>query len=1011
MKHFHSLFSGPALAFAFIGISIPALAADDFQGAAAILEQVESAQSARKPAYPAEQLLRELKAFRLTSASLAPEDAAHQWLAFFDRYLAVSDPDMQTAIRNLDAGAQPLFRSLPGPTAWAALARQADARPAAGDAKHAIIEASLKLVASTLITDPAGQRKALDAFLVAPGSSGLFLGPVSAVDLEDELLEQSDDPARVADAFRDRLALEKRMKPGAGSSSEDAFRIPDLVTLVGEKEAEPLIKEALLLPKVEIRVDGADTEKLASRVALEQAANLSAPPWSLACSLDGGPLFEALEQHFPSEKSGRYNEARGYYLLHLIADHQTARAIAIASDQSTGQSALNLPIDEMDQAGYTQQVHDFVHDLLVAHPGLPLWDDYIQLAAKTGQTSRMLDLMGSIEAKSGLSDAQLKDLRAHYYLALLAADKTDEGVAELRKLIKAAGQGQGAGLLARAWNALSGADPGFGFRKSVALARIGQLLDRKDILEEGIADAERNFQSAPDDRFSYGEGDPVGSLAELLVEIGRAPEAEKILAQYLAYLSPQADEEERIESCLADLVRVYYQAGRADDVLSVLQDLPGWTIRDLSDEIDLDTQGFDTAEYSTHAASNNFYVSYMAAWALEEKGRKEEALKILDALLQRDDTFDPAYALLIKVSGQEAIPRLDLLARRDRFETRPLIWKAQLQLDAGKLDDAEKSARAAIAIDPSDGQQGPGRRMRAYAVLADILDKKGDKEHGQIYRGAVDAIRISEHADRFYEAGLLTRAVRMYEDALTHFSDAYCIQSRLALRLSELGDDAGAEEHYRRAYELMPESFGRVESHCFGCERAFDGSHPQSIAEKVFTQLAATMPDKPQVHYLLGYLCYEEDRYREALPEFQQAVKLDPDYLNAWKKIAELHGRMHLSSGLCNEVALNEIRLDPFQHHGAPDINGATDLANIWNVAAANAAKVPPRPGPLFPLTASAREMRAGPDGAISGDLRVYGDGFDHLGLEPAQVISNNSFINAASEMLSSMRTFNFDPQ
>ena len=83
----------------------------------------------------------------------------------------------------------------------------------------------------------------------------------------------------------------------------------------------------------------------------------------------------------------------------------------------------------------------------------------------------------------------------------------------------------------------------------------------------------------------------------------------------------------------------------------------------------------------------------------------------------------------------------------------------------------------------------------------------------------------------------------------------------------------------------MPDSFGRVESHCFGCEKAFDGERPQNIAEKVFTKMAAERPDKPQIHYLLGYLREEQERYNEARTNYLTAVRLDPDYLNAWVKI------------------------------------------------------------------------------------------------------------------------------
>jgi len=444
--------------------------------------------------------------------------------------------------------------------------------------------------------------------------------------------------------------------------------------------------------------------------------------------------------------------------------------------------------------------------------------------------------------------------------------------------------------------------------------------------------------------------------------------------------------------------------GRPVDVLAVLDKFPGWGVPDLKDILSLDTQGFTVAEYSIHAASDDLPVGYMGAWALAQCGRQAQALKIVKALLDRMGNFDPGYELLIKLSGSDAISQLDRLARQDRFETRPLIWKAQLQLDAGKLDDAEKSARAAVAIDPTDGHQGPGRRLREYSVLADILDRKGDKEHAQVYRGAVTAVRMSEHGDRYYEAGLLKQAVKTYEDALTHFADAYCIQARIALRLAEMGDSAGAEEHYQRAYELMPQSFGRVESHCFGCEQDFKGARAQGIAEKVFARLSAKMPANPQVHYLLGYLRKAQERYREALPEFEQAVKLDPDYFNAWKEIGNLSENMHLPPKLSNEVALNQARLDPLQKHGALLAADATDLAGLWNAVSAAKHLVPDAPEPLLSLTASAAQLdntkRNVPGFEPSA---YYYDPYSRRDMDPAASIAGNRFIAAVSRIFSEM--------
>src|SRR5207302_312214 len=144
-----------------------------------------------------------------------------------------------------------------------------------------------------------------------------------------------------------------------------------------------------------------------------------------------------------------------------------------------------------------------------------------------------------------------------------------------------------------------------------------------------------------------------------------------------------------------------------------------------------------------------------------------------------------------------ALPFLGQLAARDRFEERPLIWKAELLRRAGKLEEAEQAARAAIALDPSDGEQRHGRRLRVYGILADIREARGDAAQAASYRESVRAIRVAEEADRFVEAGLVQRGVRQYEEALGHFAEAYCIQSRLALRLAEEGRFQEAEAHYR----------------------------------------------------------------------------------------------------------------------------------------------------------------------------------------------------------------------
>src|SRR5262249_39345225 len=142
---------------------------------------------------------------------------------------------------------------------------------------------------------------------------------------------------------------------------------------------------------------------------------------------------------------------------------------------------------------------------------------------------------------------------------------------------------------------------------------------------------------------------------------------------------------------------------------------------------------------------------------------------------------DLGYEVLVSCGSKDVLSDLDSLLPLNRYEERPLIWKAKVLLDQGKIDEAETAIKAAIAIDPSDGDEPHGRRMFAYTVYADILEKKGDSAQAGVMRGVVRAIRMAEKADDLLQAGLIKRAIKTYNDALSEFSDAYCIQSRLAI--------------------------------------------------------------------------------------------------------------------------------------------------------------------------------------------------------------------------------------
>ncbi len=554
---------------------------------------------------------------------------------------------------------------------------------------------------------------------------------------------------------------------------------------------------------------------------------------------------------------------------------------------------------------------------------------------------------------------------------------------------------------------------------AMLIERIGKLVERKEWLEEGIAAAKQKLE----ENASTEAGDwnnPEVALADFLSDLGRGPEAEEVLLKALRRAVAKGQPGRRsfnpyggaqpAAGVLGALLKVYHKAGRFEDVVRLLDDAEYWGVKDLMEVQSRGGYEFFGGSFSGHhsiATPLTFY----AASALAKTGRKSEAAAIMNHLLEQQPGLDRLYELLIELEPTNVLARLDELFARDPFEERPLIWKAHWLRTQGKFEEAEAAARKAISIDPSDGEEGPGDRMRAYAELAEIRAARGDNKEAEFLRGAVAAIRESEMADRLHEAGLLKRAVKMYQDSLTHFADAYCIQSRLAVQLADLGKHEEAEEHYRRAYELMPESFGRVESHCFGCERAFEGERAQGIAEKVFTQLAQKTPDKPQVHYLLGYLREEQERPIEALVHYRRAVKLDPDYLNAWHKISETASKAVVPASERDQVVFNLIRLDPQRRHVGYTFQTVSDLATLWTRI--EQAKIPaPPPAALYALAASKKKLEEKPADTESeeeGQMlnQVYFSRQDRTRVTPAVAVSENGFVRAGAGLVSnSMMAF-----
>jgi len=876
---------------------------------------------------PAALLLADILAYRREVASLDPQTAAARWFELYDRAAQLDQDDYDTLDYAVygPVGTRSMLASLPPPEAWPAfrtLATQKKILP-------------VRYVAEILSADIAAARASLSE--IENDQNRAFVASARAS--LAKLYGTADE--RVAEFT---AALETNFAGGA-------LPVPDLVAIVGETRAAELLSKAVTGPSRLNFEGGEATRALARRLALENINRMQVPQWALAQGMQGAALFEAIDRRFKStafaanewNREWARREALTYYFLASVRDGRQAQAEA-ALVKLDDEGSIEIPrdaVDALQRANLNEPLFRFLDAQLSRRPEIAAWDLYIAQAAFTGHSADALALIQRQFARKNLTDADRIDFQIRYADALLAADKVAEATAEFRELL-AKPPVAGENRLQERIDA------------AIQAAGVGRLTGDKALASGGI-DFAKAAVELPLDAETDRSRSPAEAKSALYAELRKQGRAEEALQLALATVERKpsgfsealtrrlgvvSNDDRR---AMLEIAGIYSSTGRHADVIALTANSPRWGAEDL-------------AELLKEVDSQDEPLGAIVAKALDATGDKASALRVARATVAVLPGDDSGYEIVAALDP-DAARVFDELFAVDEYEERPLIWKASVQLAAGSTEEAEATIRRAIAIDPSDGEEGPNDRMRAYAVLAEILRKKGSVKDASLYASAVEAIRLSEHGDDFYAKGLYQRAFKTYKEALEKFSDAYCIQSRLAVQLMRQGRRQEALQHYRRAYELMPTSFGRVESHCFGCESVFQGAEAQSIAEQVFIDIVRKSPEQPQAHYLLAYLREQQGRYAEAVRPLRAAVSLDPHYLNAWKRLHAIAGKTYLESGELDIARLKLLELDPLQRHGYYGLEEVGQLAALWNGAVRAqtiAGKVDPPKTGVYPLKASA---------------------------------------------------------
>ena len=793
---------------------------------------------------------------------------------------------------------------------------------------------------------------------------------------------------------------------GTSRMDHRSLDVPELVTWVGEEDATKLLVDAYALPvRIGLSSDGR-TAVLARRLLIEGKLNPSRVPWGLlnwaGADVDEESarglvaLHEAIKVRFPAyaEKT----ESNEWSRDGALASVAYALAVVGRSDEAlellakTGANSSGLPY----HARLTQNAAEAIWDMVVRSgqggDTSRLWGSLKSLSgpAKRGAELIQFAMKQVADAEQRSESARVWQSRAGW--ALLADDEVDEGLAVVMPLMEDQPKPE-----EKAWSGEWG-------QSAVRLLLLGKALPKPELVTQWSTKLTEIFKDPASPAWNHSQ--LFDTYAQLQIKADRIASIEELLRARLTtkpvprkrggYQGDSYSEDDRPvdrQAVTLMLVDVLARQGKHAEVVELLANSPDWGTADLAGHIN---RGGDGAWRP---------LPLIAAESLHTLGRTAEATAIMEAYLIENSGYDPAYALYTQMRGAEAEPFLEKLRAADHYEERPLIWLASLRLQAGNLDAAESTIKQAIAMDPSDGEQPKNDRMRAYVVLRDIALKKGDAAQAEFLAGVLAAIRRSENADDLVAAGLVGRAIEEYALALESFSAAYCIQSRLARQLAEENRTAEAIEHYKRAFELMPDSFGQVESHCFGCEQAFAGEDAQAIAEKVFLEMAAKPDVKPQVYYLLGYLRMEQDKWEEAAGYFTQAVTADPDYLNAWIKLGSVLPNTLRPRAEQDRVAFQLLALDPAGKHFGANQSAARDLPALWKAYAATENSGLVVPEKIYPLGDKAPKIKNRDDEQMSSSDN------DREPKTPAQRMAQHNVLRPVTGLLDQLYQWRMQSQ
>ena len=536
-------------------------------------------------------------------------------------------------------------------------------------------------------------------------------------------------------------------------------RTPALVRIVGRAKAKELYRLYFRTLQMPIEIMSRDDYEVIVDLFRKEGASFPFAHFEVIQTIGASDLYDAMSKRFPGEDEPNKSYAFSYYALANVFRGNGDRFLAHAKDIAGirffsifAETILrSFDIEEELSDSYNnpkkaQNAFEFFEKALSADHTVRFWQELCEAGLAAGRRDRLITILTeATEKEKAVSPLDFERRPPELLRSIASSTETSAQIADRMLSHMRIGHGDAS-----------------------EAAKMGQLLNRRDLIDFGMKNLLRGI---------IGEGN------DLMFQTQRYAEIEN---EYINGSFPDP----------SSLVHVYSALGRHQDVIDVLNLSSHWRSNDLKNEQDL--------------YGGDFNLLLAAAKAFLATGDQKNGMNVLRWSLRSRKKVDEGYRLLIDILGEAtALSELERMEQLDPFDNRPPLWRATILLKQGKLDEAERAAKKSIEIDAADEDIEPGRRMAATEVLIEVLEAKKKSEEVAKLRKTVEAIRLSEKADIYADAGLGFESIRLYREALGIDPQSCRTHLRLANAYFKGGLNAEAGSEYRLGFELLPRFVSR----------------------------------------------------------------------------------------------------------------------------------------------------------------------------------------------------------